>query len=191
MAIELLSVVSDADLALMIETRNQVDPRPMTVAAFLAERAVAIKLVNVNAMRDGAVAGAASLGWGTMSAESKTAFLEIWVLPGHRRHGVGSALFRALADVAAEAGMTQLRGDVVEGAAPAWHFAEQRGFEVQSRGQLGSLALPAPPRPSAPAPSGIATSSLADRPDLARGVYDLSMRVRPEIPALKAEPIRS
>ncbi len=191
MVIELLPAASDAELAQMIETRNLVDPHPMTVAAFLAERAVALKVLNVNAMRDGSVAGAASLGWGTMGVESKTAFLEIWVLPDHRRHGVGSALYRELAVIAAEAGMTHLRGEIVEGHVASLRFAEQRGFQVQSRGQIGSLALPAPPRPPVPAPSGTTSSSLADQPDLVRGVYDLSMRVRPEIPALKAEPIPS
>ena len=191
MVIELRPAVGDADLARLIEVHNAIEPRPITVEAFRAERATALAALDLLAFDDGALAGAGTVGWGPTSAESRSAFINPWVLPDHRRQGIGATLFNTLADFARAGGVKHLHAFVTEGDEPSMAFAERRHFHIQSRGQLGALALPAAPRAAAPPPTGIHTTSLAERPGLDRDVYDLAVRVRPEIPALKDEPTPS
>jgi RimJ/RimL family protein N-acetyltransferase len=191
MTIELRTIVDDADLARLIEIHNAIEPRPVTVESFRAERAVAVAAMDLLAFDDGTIAGAGSVGWGPTGAESGTAFIGTWVLAGHRRRGVGAELYAAMADFARAGGMTKAHAFVTEDDGASLRFAERRGFGIKSRGQLGYLTLPGAPRPATAAPTDIRTTSLAERPELARALYELSMRVRPEIPALKDEPLPS
>ena len=54
-----------------IEIHNAIEPRPMTVESFRAERAVAVAALDLLAFDDDVIAGAGTVGWGPTSAESR------------------------------------------------------------------------------------------------------------------------
>jgi GNAT superfamily N-acetyltransferase len=191
MTIDVRPAVGDEDIARLVEIHNAIEPRPVTVESFRAERAVAVAAQDLLAFDDGVIAGAGTVAWGPTGAESGSAFIGTWVLADHRRRGIGAELYTRMAEFARALGMSHAQGFVNEDDGPSLRFAERRGFHVKSRGQLGYLTLSGAPRPQTPAPAGIGTTSLADRPELARALYELSMRVHPEIPALKDEPTPS
>ena len=187
MAVTLQVVSSDRDVGRMLAIRNAIDPRPLTVAGWRAERTVAVGHLVVVAT-DGPDLGAGEIGWGASTGESGIAIVDVWVLPGFRGRGVGRALFGHLVDFARSSGMTSLRARVLDGDAESLAFATRRGFRVAGRGQEGALDLshddPPPPDPV----PGIEIKTLAERPDLDRAAFDLFVRVRPEIPVLVDEP---
>ena len=82
-------IEDDAALARWLAVRNAVDTRPLTLAGFRAELTAASEHLELLATLDGTDVGAAGTGWGAISSESKTVFLDAWVLgrvpsPGHR-----------------------------------------------------------------------------------------------------------
>ena len=191
MTIQIRPVETDDDFERFMAIRNAVDPHPMTGGSFRAERKTAIGQRHLLATEGGADVGAATIGWNAMSMESGGAFLDAWVLPAYRGRGAGSAMFDDLTAAARDVGLTRLFAAVVDGDAPSLAFARHRGLEVDGQGQEGHLDLATAPDRSDTTLPGITTTSLAERPDLARAIYDLSMRVRPEIPMLANEPTPS
>ena len=85
-------VEDDDELARWLAVRNAVDTRPLTLAGFRAELTAATEHLELLATLDGVDVGAAGTGWGAISSESKTVFLDAWVLPAYRRRGIGTQL---------------------------------------------------------------------------------------------------
>src|SRR5262245_58936718 len=175
----------------MLAIRNAIEPRPMTVEGYRAERTVAIDQLILIATVDGADVSAGEVGWTRSSAESGIAVGNAWVLPESRGRGVGGRLVDRLMAYARDAGMTSVRSTVRDGDGESLAFANRRGLEVAGRGQEGALDLSTidPPRPDLDARIEIAT--LADRPDLEHALYVLNTTIWPEIPALADEPVPS
>jgi len=175
----------------MLAIRNAIEPRPMTVEGYRAERTVAIDQFILLATVDGDDVGAGEVGWTRSSAESGIAVGNTWVLPGSRRRGVGGQLFDRLMAHARDAGMTSVRSTIRDGDGDSLAFANRRGLEVAGRGQEGALDLSAIDPPRTVLESGVEIATLADRPDLEHALYVLNTTVWPEIPALADEPVPS
>jgi GNAT superfamily N-acetyltransferase len=191
-AISAIDTADDRALHRWLAVRNQVDPRPLTPAAFRAELTAATEHLELIATLDGADVGAAEGGWGAIAQESKTTFLVGWVVPGARRHGVGSALIDRLVAFAMGHGMTTGRSVALDGDEGALRFAARYGLEQVGRGQDGRLDLtPTHATSSAVPPAAIMIASFAERPDLEASVYHLDVLVAPEIPTLALEPTPS
>jgi GNAT superfamily N-acetyltransferase len=191
--ITLVDTADDVALGRWLAVRNAVDPRPLTLAGFRAELVAATDHLELLATLDGHDIAAGGCAWGTISAESGTVFLEAWVMAGARRRGIGSILIDRCVAFAREHGMTTGRATAVDGDAGALAFAGRYGLEVVGWGQLGHLHLtPAhAAQPTVPGPDGVEITSFAERPDLARAVYDLDVLVQPEVPTLAIEPTPS
>jgi mycothiol synthase len=104
------------------------------------------------------------------------------VLPAARTQGVGSALYRSVSSWLRERGVAEIdapvRGDDEEGLA----FAKRRGFVEAERNSYAVLELPGyEPAPVGP-PPGIEIVTWAERPDLARGIYDVACEASPDVP---------
>lgn len=106
----------------------------------------------------GADGSAVGVGWAIMPLQDNTsfAFVDVFVLPAHRRRGHGSRLLDALIDVGRSHGRTTAFtepawGVDVDGDAGRW-FAEARGFELDFMDAVRELRLPAelPPLEVAP-----------------------------------------
>ncbi len=162
-AISAIDTADDPALERWLAVRNRVDPRPLTLAGFRAELTAATEHLELIATLDGVDVGAADGGWGAISEESKTSFLVGWVVPGARRHGVGSALIDRLVAFAMDHGMATGRSVALDGDDGALRFAARYGLEQVGRGQDGRLEL----TPAHATPACRATGR--DRDRLVRG----------------------
>ena len=106
----------------------------------------------------------------------------ITVLAGHRRRGGGTALYEAISTWASERGARELEVSVAGNDPESLSFAQRRGFTEERRevGLVLSLAGISPLRVQRPA--GIEIVTWAQRPELARGMYEVDLETRRDIP---------
>ena len=117
-------------------------------------------------------------------------WLGIWVMPGARRVGVGSALLDVLSDAARAAGKTGFATMLSEEHAEGHRFLGARGFVEFDRMRQVRLDLRGIEAPPAVAPPGIAIVTLAERPDLVAAVHGVAVATFPTIPT-GAEPLEA
>jgi GNAT superfamily N-acetyltransferase len=109
-------------------------------------------------------------------------FTVLTVLPEQRRRGAGSALYAAVSAWAAERGLSELEVPVLDNDPESLAFALRRGF-VEERRELGVvLHLAEVERPSVEPPAGVEIVTWAERPELARGMYEVALEALPDIP---------
>lgn len=134
------------------------------------------------AEEDGRDVGAARavVGWHTPRG---VGLGEAFVLPGHRGHGIGTALYSQLARWVAERGCIELMSAVSEDDAESIAWAERRGFRQVARNSRLVLDLEHTDAPAVDPPEGVEVVSWAARPDLAHGLYDVYREAEPDIPS--------
>jgi mycothiol synthase len=130
--------------------------------------------------RDGADAG--SVAAMVLPAHPNRAWTRLTVLPEHRRSGVGTALYRSASDWLRERGIERIRAPVAEDDAESLAFAERRGFRESERNGRMILELTAAEAPPLEPPQGIEITTYAERPELARGIYDVAVEALPDVP---------
>ncbi|MGH3019623.1 MAG: GNAT family N-acetyltransferase [Gaiellaceae bacterium] len=109
------------------------------------------------------------------------------VLPEERGAGVGSALVAGLAGWVGRTGLEAVEGYVAEDDAESLAWAGRRGFAEVSRDSWLALDLrPLEPPPADP-PAGVDIVTLAARPELLRGVYEVAGEAYPDIPGHEGE----
>ena len=116
-------------------------------------------------------------------------FTVVTVLAGQRRHGVGSALYQAISAWATELGLSVIEVAVLDNDPESLAFAGRRGF-VEERREVGvvlHLAVIEPP--AVEPPDGVEIVTWADRPDLARGMYEVAVEAEPDIPGFEDDDI--
>ncbi len=115
----------------------------------------------------------------------------VTVLAEHRRRGVGSALYRSLSTWTREHGIDQIEVPVLDNDPESLAYAMRRGF-VEERRELGVvLELAGTEPPDLIPPDGIEIVSWADRPELARGIYDVSLETYPDVPGFEDDELES
>ena len=114
-------------------------------------------------------------------------FTLVTVLASERRRGAGGALYGALSAWAAERGLAELEVPVLDNDAESLAYAQKRGF-VEERRELGVvLHLAEIDAPAVEPPDGVEIVSWAERPELARGMYAVSVEAVPDIPGSEDE----
>ena len=109
-------------------------------------------------------------------------FTIVTVLAEERRRGVGSALYEAVSAWTAERGLTELEVPVLDTDSESLAFAQRRGF-VEERRELGVvLHLTEITRSEVEPPSGVEIVTWAERPELARGMYEVALEAQHDIP---------
>jgi mycothiol synthase len=109
-------------------------------------------------------------------------FTIITVLGEHRRRGVGSSLYREISAWTAQRGLNEIEVPVLDSDAGSLAFAERRGF-VEERREVGLvLHLAEITPPHVDPPDGVEIVTWAERPELARGIYDVALEALPDIP---------
>ena len=83
-----------------------------------------------------------SVAVGVMPERPDVAFVMLAVLPDHRRHGLGTALYREVSAWLAERGVHRIDVPVHEDDEEAIAFAERRGFQEVERNRRMILDLP-------------------------------------------------
>ena len=188
--ISLIDPEDDDDLALFARLVNEVAPDiPTSVEDLHWENQVGPGITRFRAMRDGRPVAVASVGRLFIYEPSHPRYwVGMWVLPEARRQGLGGRLLLEASRVARAAGKTGFQTDVSEARPEALAFLARRGFEEFERTKLVALDLrgltPAPVEP----PDGIELTSLADRPDLLPGLYEVALDGYPDIPSID-EPV--
>lgn len=176
-------------LADWLAVRNSVDLWPISPETMALRTSLETDSLRLLARRDGRILGVGSVAWEAFGGEHGDAGVRIWVLEGDRGQGVGSALFEPLARYARERGMTTIGTRVQADDEQAITFAAHRGLHLGSMQQLGVLRIGGPggvdpaSMPEPGLPDGVSIVAIAERPDLARAVYEMQAPVIPEIPS--------
>jgi GNAT superfamily N-acetyltransferase len=111
----------------------------------------------------------------------------VTVPPANRSRGAGTALYSALSDWARKRGIQSLEAIVADNDPDSLGFAERRGFVEERREPGVALDLAAIEAPPVEPPAGVAIVSWAERPELARGLYEVSVEASPDVPGYEDE----
>jgi mycothiol synthase len=182
--VEIRRVRDADDAALWLELRNRVLDDRLTPEGRERLRAMAPDRVELLATLEGRPAGAAVVGSSILEPSSRRAVAGVLVLAGERGRGVGSALYAALSTEARRLGKNELEANVRASDVLSVQVIERRGFVEVGRVQKVVLELSGAGDVSEPRiPHGLRLVSLADRPELAHGMYEVSLEAMPDVPA--------
>ena len=178
----------EADEQISLDVYNAVWPHDaITMDEVRSFKASVVAHVDYLARLDGGVAGSA-VGV-VFPHRTDRVFTLITVLPEHRRHGVGSALLRAVSAWTTGRGLRELEAPVLDNDPESVAFGEARGF-VEERRELGVvLRLSEIDPPPIEPPEGVEIVTWAQRPELARGLYEVACEALPDIPGAEDETV--
>jgi GNAT superfamily N-acetyltransferase len=160
---------------------NEVIPEEAVSMKELREwEAVQIATTDLLAFLDEQPVASASAGIGHARSDQAQTF--VTVLPDMRGQGIGSALYAKISEWAQEQGATQLFARIQEREAESIAFAERRGFEVVIRDGRLILDLTGFDPPPVGAPEGLEIVRWIDRPELARGLHEVTFEANPDVP---------
>lgn len=111
----------------------------------------------------------------------------ITVLPGRRRRGVGTALYRELSRWCAAQGLVTIEARVEEDDEESLGYAQRRGFVEVERNSQMVLELRELTLPLVAPPAGVEIVSWADRPEVSRGVYAVAVEAYADVPGAEDE----
>ena len=183
-AIVVEPVEDDAALEAWVEVRSEVLPWwPMDLESARHARHRSGLRIELLAREDGAVVAGGVAAVPTMLGEPTVSFANVFVPAARRRRGIGSAVLAVIVAHARGWGRTQLEAVVSETDPDGVAFARNRGLEEVARSWDATLPLagltPAPVDP----PPGVEISTLAERPDLLRSLYEVEVEAIADIPA--------
>jgi GNAT superfamily N-acetyltransferase len=143
------------------------------------------------AVLDGQPVGVGSSGMPVEMEASGVAVSMLLVLREARHRGVGRLLYRQVSAHARELGRSELLMFSFEDDPDTLGFAARHGFTVVARTRGLRLPLADCPRPDAQPPAGVTITTLAERPELARGVWEVAREAYPDIPHGGAAPMQA
>jgi mycothiol synthase len=171
--IDLRIAETDDELELWRSVRTELQPNERTSSIAELRAGGSFLLL---AYRGGELAGSGS------ASRSDTGGGSVFprVLPGHRRHGIGTALLERLAQHAQDSGHADIGSLVEDGGSLA--FAQRFGFAETGR-QVEQVRTVAPGEPWPTFPDGIAVLSVGERPELLRRLYnELALQAFEDMP---------
>jgi mycothiol synthase len=176
--------VDEPDELTSLEVYNTVWPHDaVTIDAVHSYRDSARDYVDYLVRDDGVILGC---GVGAIFAyRARRAVTLITVLAEQRRRGAGTALYEAISRWASERGAREVEVSVAGNDPQSLSFARRRGFTEVRRevGLVLSLAGIEPPQVRPPA--GIEIVTWAQRPELARGMYEVDLETHRDIPGFE------
>jgi GNAT superfamily N-acetyltransferase len=188
MAVEVHDVVDEAGSLLSLDIWNAVYP---VMAHSLADQRsyeeFCLVYVDVIATSGGKPAGSAFAGIEPGLSAQRICKALVAVLPSERRCGVGTALYERLSTFAAEGSCTELETWVLDADPAGLEYAGRRGFVEVAREQLVALELGEIDEPRLEPPPGVSIVTLADRPGLEPGMYEVALEAEPDIPGFDEE----
>ena len=134
------------------------------------------------ALLDGEPVGVGACALPPWIPDATSAFGVNCVLHEARRQGVGTAIYRQVSEYARSLGKSEIVIFGFDDDLGGVEFAERHGFVVVSRARGLRLILDQCPRPSVELPPDVTMTTLAERPELARGVWETLCETMPDIP---------
>jgi len=179
--IEVLSSANEADEVLGLDVYNAVWPHDRVgLDEEQAFRASTRDYAALLARTDGAVAGSALAA--ILPVRPERAFVLVTVLPEFRGRGAGTALYEATSAWARERALDVIETIVADDDPESLAFAQRRGFTEEGH-ELGvSLDLTRIEPPIVELPEGVRIVTGAERPELVRGIYEVTLEAEPDIP---------
>ena len=104
-----------------------------------------------------------------------------------RGRGAGTSLYGALSDWARGHRLDELETVVSDVDPDSLGFAERRGFTEDRREKGVALKLAEIELPTVEPPAGIEIVSWSERPELARGIYEVALEASPDVPGWEDE----
>jgi GNAT superfamily N-acetyltransferase len=182
MDIEIRPVSGMDDLERWVAVHNQVQHGdPATTDAKALVRALQTERADLLAYADGVPVGTAVLSGDVTSVDTGRPYLQVSVLPEYRGHGIGDALLRAISNEARRFGRTALSCDVDADDAYSRAFLERRGFVEYRIWERLDLELASHHGDVPHPPAGVEIASIADRPELLKGMHGVAEEVYPEL----------
>jgi GNAT superfamily N-acetyltransferase len=179
--IEVRPCADEADEERSLAVYNAVWPwDSVTMAEVASFRHSMLAYADHLALVGGQPVGSAAVG--IPPRRPDVAFALVTVLPGHRRHGIGTALYRAVSGWLAEQGVARIDVPVAEDDAESIAFAVRRGFVEAERNSRLILDLRQIEAPAVDPPPGVRITTWAERPDVARGIYAVACEAVPDVP---------
>jgi mycothiol synthase len=174
------------ELAEWVELRARYDPRPATLENYLDWARQAAETAWFTGSLDGedVATGIVLVGWHEPPGVARA---ELDVMPERRGRGLGSVLLRAVAAWAHERGYVELLGPVAEDDPASLAWVEGRGFREVGRNSLLVLDLESVEAPHVDPPDGVEIVSWAERPEVARGIYEVAREAYPDVPGEREE----
>jgi GNAT superfamily N-acetyltransferase len=171
--------IGEGELGMLVDVSRAANPREETsVDGFVDWKRQAEAMAWFLA-GDGEGAAFALTGWHTPPGEAIGVAL---VRPEHRGRGIGSALLETIEGWAREQGQTHLEGWVCEADEASILWAQRRGYEETGRNSRMVLDLTAIEPPDTTPPPGIEIVTWAERPELARGLWEVAREAGRDIP---------
>lgn len=140
------------------------------------------------AVADGEDAGVAYTLAEPSKRERNAAFGMVIVRPERRRAGIGAALVDAITPWARGEGFTGWETSIKSDDDESLAWAERRGFSEHGRELRLELDVTAIDPPSIDPPPGVEIVTWAERPELARGLYEVHSEAAPDIPGEEDQP---
>jgi mycothiol synthase len=105
----------------------------------------------------------------------------------NRRRGAGTALYEALSTWTREHGLDAIEVVVADNDPESFSFAERRGFVEERREKGVVLVLDGLEPPTVEPPEGVKIVTWAERPELARGIYEVAAEASNDVPGFEDE----
>ena len=184
--IEVSPIADEAEEQLSLGLYNAVWPHDeYTLAEVHSFKSGLVDHIDLLARADGEAGGSGLALIGPNRPE--LVFAVVTVLPEHRRRGAGNGLYEAISNWTRERGLDEIEVPVLDNDPESLAFAERRGFveDRREKGVVLHLAEIEPPPVDPPASVEIVT--WAERPELARGIYEVALEASPDVPGYENE----
>ena len=186
--IEISLYVDEADELRGLDVYNAVWPEDrLGVEEERSYRAGLREYVDLLARIDGIVGGSALAA--IQPQRPELVFALVTVLPEYRGLGVGTGLYGAVSGWAQERGLDTIQTVVADDDHGSLAFAQRRGFAEESHQKGVSLDLREIQLPRVELPEGVEIVTWAERPELARGIYEVVLEAMPDIPGEEDEQV--
>jgi GNAT superfamily N-acetyltransferase len=179
--VEITPCTEDAEQQLSIDVYNAVWPHDaITLAEVRSFEASLVDHVDFLARLDGVAVGS---GYAAIAPQRPDrVFMLLTVLPEARGRGVGSALYEAISNWSRERGIETLEAPVADNDPASLGYGLKRGFSEHKREHGVVLDLTRAEPPQVEPPAGVEIVSWAERPELARGIYEVAIEAEQDIP---------
>lgn len=175
---------TDAEAHVYLETQRKIRPAAPTLAEFRHRERAWTGAIHLLGYLDGEPAGTGFAGsFPGTDAEPHVGF-GVGVVPALRRHGVGTALYRAVSRHVRSLGKEALMAEVEQNDPGSLAWALHHGFVEIERQEALALDLAGHEPVPADAPPGVELGTRAERPDLARQMYEVGLEAGRDIPGL-------